>query len=150
NKRHRQLSGGGLSETSTAAEECLRSSAREPMDQCRKLLLLPLHDLPRLARAERLSRAWNSVRRECCRACRAEDRGGAEGSGARARARQRLPARFRTHACGLLPAAKHLFIWLRPGSEGHVSQVPGVFPLAREDGRITHSQEAACRTTAAH
>src|SRR6516164_4008646 len=119
------------------------------MDQCRQLLLLPLHDLPRLARAERLSRAWNSIRRECCFACPAEDRGGIESSGARAGARQRLPTRFRTHARGLLPVAKHLFIQLRPGSQGHVSQVPGLFPLAREDGRITHSQEAASRTTTA-
>jgi glutathione S-transferase len=56
------------------------------------------------------TRAWNSVRRECCGACPAEDRGGTESSGARAGARQRLSSRFRTHACGLLPAAKHLFI----------------------------------------
>src|SRR5262249_28725534 len=73
-------------------------------------VLLPLHDLSRLARAERLSRAWNSVRRGCCGACLAEDRGGAEGSGARAGARQRLPSRFRTHPRGLLPAAEHLFV----------------------------------------
>jgi glutathione S-transferase len=55
----------------------LQPGAHAPMDQRSEFLLLPLHDLSRLARAERVSATRHPLRRKGGGTRAAEDRGGA-------------------------------------------------------------------------
>ena len=57
-----------------------------------------------------------------------------------ARARQGLPPRLRPHAGRLLPTAMHLCLQPHRGGQDHVSEVPPLLPLAREDGGIADCQ----------
>src|SRR5262249_60474496 len=117
--------------------------ADEPVDQRSKLLLLPVHDLSRRARAERVPPARYPVGRKGRGARAAEDRGRAAGGGTAAVARSRVFARRRSNPRRLLLAAEHLFIRAQSRGPDDVPEVPGRAGLARTDGGIAACAEAA-------
>src|SRR6202030_325224 len=57
-ERDRRLSGRSVSDTVAAARDGPGPRADEPMDQRGQFLLLPVHVLSRLARAQRLPAPW--------------------------------------------------------------------------------------------
>src|SRR5262249_42536123 len=122
--------------------------AHEPVDQLRKLLLLPLHDLSRVPRTAGISRARHSVGREGRRACASENRGGPSGLGTRAGAREGLSVGVRSHAGRLLRAAEHVCLRTNQGRTGHVSEIPGLLPMAGEDGGTSDRAKVSCRVAA--
>jgi len=132
-----------------AAQGRARTRAHEPVDQRRQLLLLPLHDLSRIPRTAGISRARHSVRREGRRACASENRGGPSGLGTRAGAREGSFVGVRSHAGRLLRAAEHVCLRTDQGRTGHVSEIPGLLPMAGEDGGTSDRAKVSCRVAAA-
>src|SRR5262249_38850374 len=117
--------------------------ADEPVDQRSKLLVLPVHDLSRRARAERVPPARYPVGRKGRGARAAEDRGRAAGGGTAAVARSGVFARRRSDPRRLLPAAEHLFVRAQSRGPDDVPEVPSRAGLARTDGGIADCAAAA-------
>src|SRR5262249_44576726 len=135
-ERDRRLSRGAVPDAFAAARYGTRPGADESVDQCGKFLLLPIHDLSRRTRAERVPAARHPVRREGRGARPAQDRGRAAGAGKAAVARSGVPARRRVDACRLLPAAEHLFVRAPSRRPDDVRGLPGGASLGRTDGDV--------------
>src|SRR5262249_60426834 len=80
-KPHRPVPGGAVPGTAAAAGYTTSQGADEPVGQRSQLLLLPVHDLSRRARAERVPPARYPVGRKGRGARAAENRGRATGGG---------------------------------------------------------------------
>src|SRR5262249_45097253 len=83
------------------------------------------------------------------RACASENRGGPCGPGTRAGTREGSFVGVRSHAGRLLRAAEHVRLRTDQGRTGHVSEIPGLLPMAAEDGGTSDRAKVWCRVAGA-
>src|SRR5262249_32868043 len=123
--------------------------AHGPVDQRGQFLLLPVHDLSRVARTARVSRTRHRIRREGGRPRTAEDRSGSSSLRGRTRRRAGLSVGFTAHACRLLSPAEYLRF--RPDRGGHarVSEIFAFLPLAGANGGLADRATLPCCVAAA-
>ena len=134
-----------------------RPGTDEPVDQRGEFLLLPVHDLSRLTRAERVPRLGSRPTRRSLRMRCPRSRSGCR-SRSSTLARAGFPARRRGDARRLLPDAEHPFVrahsrgqddvretfrWCRRGANGWKPADGPVVPRRATAGRasIAHARE---------
>src|SRR5260370_28117385 len=110
------------------------------MDKFGQFLLLPVHGLPRHARAAGVPAAGNCQRREsgCSRTAQGPAR--TRGPGEGAWPRSRLHCRQRAHARRFLHAAEHVCFRSDRGRQGDLSKISFVLRVARAKDILDRSR----------
>src|SRR3984893_7381226 len=96
-----------------------------------------------------MSRARHRIRREGRRARASENRSRPCGLGTRAGPREGLSVGIRSDSGRILRPAEHLRVRADEGRTEHVSEIPGLLPMAGEDGGTSDRAKASRRIAAA-
>jgi len=86
---------------------------------------------------------------ESCRARTSKNRSGPSGVGTRAGPREELSVGIRSDSGRLLRPAEHVRVRTDEGRTEHVSEIPGLLPMAGEDGGTSNRAKVSRRIAAA-